>query len=53
MKAKNFIIYQSSQREIVEGISEVPPDIRISILPATLVVKPVDLRDLSSFMISS
>ena len=53
MKAENGVIDDSSQRKIIKQLSEVNPDIGVSILPQALVIEPVDLGDLSYFVITS
>lgn len=45
-------INQCSKGEIVKEISEVFPDVRVSILAQTLVIEPIHLSDLSALMIS-
>ena len=47
MKAEYFLFNDCSEREVVKEISEVLPYIGISILPETLIVKSIDLGDLS------
>jgi len=43
----------SSQRKIIKELSEILPDIGITIFSVTLIVKAVDLSDLSAFVVSS
>jgi len=53
VKAEYFILDNSCQREKVEELSKELPHIRVSVLPLALVIKSIDLRDLSGLMISS
>ena len=41
MDAKHFALYDGADGEIVEGLSEVLPDISVAILPFDLLEKPV------------
>ena len=47
MEAEYLLFNDCSEREVVKEISEVLPDIGISIFPETLIVKSIDLSDLS------
>ena len=53
MEAEDSVVYNSSQGEVVEQLSEVNPDIRVTILPQALVVESVHLSDLTDFMVTS
>ena len=53
MKTKDFVFYDGSQRKHVEEISEVLPNVSVSVLAKTLIVEAIDLSDLSALMISS
>lgn len=53
MHAQYFILNESCEWQIIEQICEVLPDIGIAVLPHALIVEPIYLRDLSSFVISS
>ena len=53
MKAEDLVVDESSEREVVEEVGEVFPHICIPILPQTLIVEAVDLRDLSRFVIAA
>ena len=53
MEAKDLILNNSSERQQIKQISVILPHIRISVLPQTLIVKSVDLSDLSRLVISS
>ena len=43
MQAEELAIDQPAQRDIIKHIGEVLPDIRVSILPAALIIEPIDL----------
>ena len=47
MKAEYFLFNDCSEREVVKEISEVLPHIGISVLSETLIIKPIDLSNLS------
>jgi hypothetical protein len=53
MQAENFLFNYSSEREVIEEICEVFPDISISVLPQALIVETVDLGDLTGLVIST
>jgi hypothetical protein len=53
MEAENVALDDCGQREVVEERSKVLPDISISILPKTLVIKSVNLCDLLALVVSS
>ena len=46
-------IHQCCQREVVKEISEIFPHVGIAILSQALVIKPVDLSDLSALMVAT
>lgn len=46
-------INQGSQRKVVKEISEVLPDIGVTILSQALIIKSIHLSDLSALMIAS
>ena len=45
-------IHQCSKREVVKEICEVFPHVGIAVLSQTLVIEPVDLSDLSAFVVA-
>lgn len=53
MKTEDLIINQSSQREVIEEVGEVFPDIGVSIFAKAFVVETIDLSDLSGLMVTS
>jgi len=52
MKTENTIGDNGSHGEVVKSISKVLPDIGVSVLSETFIVKPVDLGDLATLVIS-
>lgn len=52
MQTENSIGDNSSHWKVVKGISEVLPDVGVSVLSETLIVKPIDLGDLATFVVS-
>ena len=53
MYSENFLIDDCGQSEIIKDVSAVSPNIDTSVLSETLIVKPVNLSDLPTFVISS
>ena len=53
MHTKNSIIHNSRETEIVEDLGAVLPYVQRAIFPQTLIIKTINLRDLSAFMVSS
>lgn len=53
MKPHNLIFNKCGERQIVKKIGEIFPNVGVSILAQTLIVKAVNLRNLSGFMVSS
>lgn len=52
MNAEDAVIDDSRQRQVIEDISAVAPDIQRAILSQAFIVKPVDLCDLSALVVS-
>jgi len=50
---ENTIIDNSSQRQVIEYVSTVSPDIQRAILPQALVIETINLSDLSALMIAT
>jgi hypothetical protein len=53
MQAEDLVLDKSGEREEIEEIGEVLPDVCVSILAETLVVKAVDLSDLTGFVVAT
>lgn len=53
MQTEYFAFNNSSEREQVEKVSEVFPNIGVPVFPETLVVESVDLSDLSALVVAS
>jgi hypothetical protein len=53
MEAKDGVVNQCSEREVVEQIRKELPYISIAIFTEAFVVETVDLGDLSGFMVAS
>lgn len=53
MQAEYLVVDQRSQREVVEQISEVFPDVGVAVFSETFVVETVHLRNLTRFVITS
>jgi len=53
MHAENFVVDDSCQRQIVEYFSAVSPDIDWTVLAKALVVKAIDLSNLSALVVAS
>ena len=52
MHAEDRVINDGSQREVVENISAVPPDVEGTVFSEALVIEAVNLSDLSAFVVS-
>ena len=53
MKAEDLIFNDSCQRKVVKEVRQVLPDVGIAVLSETLVIKAINLCDLSTFMITA
>jgi hypothetical protein len=53
MEAKDLVVDKSGEGEVVEQICKILPYICISIFTKTLIIKPVDLCDLSGLVVST
>jgi len=53
VQAKHFVVYESSQWQLVEQISEQFPNVRRSLFLQTFVLKTLNLSYLSCFVITS
>jgi len=53
VEAKYLPVDQGSQRKVIEQISEVLPDIGVSVFSEAFIVESVDLGDLTRFMVTS
>ena len=53
MYAEDFVLDNGREREVVEDLSAVSPNIDGAILPQTLVVEPVHLGDLPRFVVAA
>jgi len=53
MEAENLVFDDSSQGQVIEQLSELLPDVGVTVLPQALVVEAVDLGDLSRLVIAS
>ena len=52
METEDFIFDYSGKRQEVEKLSEELPDVCVSVFSLALIVKAIDLRDLSGLVIS-
>lgn len=53
METEDLVVDQGCQRKVVKEVGKVLPDVRVSVFAQTLVVKAVDLGDLSGFVVST
>jgi hypothetical protein len=53
VEAEDLIIDQGCEREIIEKVGEVFPDVRVTVFSKTLVVEAVDLCDLAGFVVTT
>jgi hypothetical protein len=52
MHTENFIINNCSKRKVVKDVSTVLPNIETSVFPETLVIKSIDLSNLSWLVVA-
>jgi hypothetical protein len=53
METEDGIVYDGRQRKVVKKLSEVDPDVRVTVLAKALVVEAVHLGDLAHLVIST
>ena len=53
MEAEDLVAYHSGKWKIVKKLCKTAPNIRITIFTQTLVIKSVNLGDLSTFVVSA
>ncbi len=53
MEAENCVVDNCSKGEVVKQLSEVDPDIGVTVLAQAFVVEAIDLGDLTDFMVAS
>ena len=53
VETEDLVLDEGSERKVVEEVSKVLPDIGISVLPKTLVVEAVYLRDLARLVVTA
>ncbi len=53
VQAEDLIVDQGGEREVIEEVGEVFPNVRIAVFSQAFVVEAVDLGDLSGFVVST
>ena len=53
VEAENLLFNDGAEGEVVEQVGKVLPDVRVAILPKTLVIKTVYLSDLAALVVAS
>ena len=53
MNTKDPSIHNSCKSEVIKDFATPSPDMTTSVFPLTFVVKPIDLRDLSRFVVAA
>lgn len=53
LRLSHLLVHQRGERQVVEQVCEVLPDVGVAVLPQTLVVEAVDLRDLPRLVVPS
>jgi len=53
VETEDLTVHQSSEGQVVKQVGEVLPHVGIAVLPQALVIKPVNLSDLSRLVIAS
>ena len=53
VQAEDLVVDEGGEREVVEEVGEVFPDVGVAVLAEALVVEAVDLRDLARLVVAS
>jgi hypothetical protein len=53
VQAEDLVIDQSRERQVVEEIGKVLPHVRVAVLSKALVVKPIDLSNLTGLVVAA
>lgn len=53
MQAKDLVVNQGGEGEVVEEIGEVFPDVGVAVFAQTLIVEAVNLGDLARFVVAA
>lgn len=53
MQAKDLVVDQGSEGKVIEQVCEIFPYVGVAIFPQTLIVKAIDLSDLSGFVVAA
>lgn len=53
MRTEDATVGQCSQRERIKQVHEIPPHVRVAILPEALVIKPIHLSNLTGLVVSA
>jgi len=53
VETEDLVVDQCRQRQVIEEVGKVLPDVRVAVFTQTFVVEAVDLRDLSGFVVST
>lgn len=53
MKTEDLVLDQGSEREVIEEIGEVFPDVSVAVFSQTLVIEAVNLCDLARLVVAA
>lgn len=53
MNTKNAVVYNSSQRQVIEYVSAVSPNVQRAVLSKTFIIESINLSYLSAFVVAS
>ena len=53
VQAEDLSVHQGREGQVVEQVCEVLPNVGVPVLPETLVVEAVDLRDLAGLVVAA
>lgn len=53
VKTEDFILDDSCERQVVEQVGQVFPDVRVSVLANAFIVEAIHLRNLSTFVVTA
>lgn len=53
METEDLVVNESGEREVIEEVGEVFPNVRVTVFAQAFIVEAVDLGNLTGFVVSS
>jgi hypothetical protein len=53
VEAENLILDEGCEREVIEEVRKILPDVGVAVFPQTLIIEAIDLCNLARFVISA